>query len=155
MQMAQRGLPKWPFCGRDGSAHCLQWLAIPAASNRRPARSSDDMTTRVSARNGLLASAALLVLQLAALWAGEEWARADEPAGANPPRDGQHDFDFLIGSWTIHLKRLVHPLSGSDEWVDLDGTTVCRTVLDGRAEVEEFEVSNPEKHMHIQGLALR
>jgi len=69
--------------------------------------------------------------------------------------DGQHDFDFLIGSWKIHLKRLVHPLSGSSEWVELDGTTVCRTVLDGRAEVEEFNVDNAEKHMHIQGLALR
>src|SRR5215467_2207106 len=106
-------------------------------------------------RNWLLASGALLVLQLAALSAEEGRATAEEPVAATAQRDGQHDFDFLIGSWNIHLKRLVHPLSGSDEWVELDGTVVCRTVLDGRAEVEEFDVSNPEKHMHIQGLALR
>ena len=24
-------------------------------------------------------------------------------------RDGQHDFDFELGSWKIHLKRLLHP----------------------------------------------
>lgn len=23
-------------------------------------------------------------------------------------RDGQHDFDFLVGSWKFHLKRLKH-----------------------------------------------
>jgi hypothetical protein len=69
--------------------------------------------------------------------------------------DGQHDFDFLLGSWKIHLKKLLHPLSGSAEWVEFDGTVVCRKVWDGRAELEEFNVESPEQHIHIQGLALR
>ncbi len=34
-------------------------------------------------------------------------------------RDGQHDFDFELGSWKIHLKRLLHPLTGSTTWVGL------------------------------------
>jgi len=55
--------------------------------------------------------------------------------GASDKRDGQHDFDFLVGTWKFHLKRLAHRLSGSNEWVEFDGTTVCRQVLDGRAEV--------------------
>lgn len=70
-------------------------------------------------------------------------------------RDGQHDFDFLVGTWKFHLKRLVRRLAGSTEWVEFDGTTVCRKVLDGRAEVEEMNVDSAEKHIHIQGLALR
>jgi hypothetical protein len=70
-------------------------------------------------------------------------------------RDGQHDFDFLVGSWKFHLKRLVRRLAGSTEWVEFDGTTVCRKVLDGRGEVEEMNVDSAEKHVHIQGLALR
>ena len=70
-------------------------------------------------------------------------------------RDGQHDFDFLVGSWKFHLKRLKRRLIGSTEWVEFDGTTVCRKVLDGRGEVEEMNVDSVEKHIHIQGLALR
>jgi hypothetical protein len=70
-------------------------------------------------------------------------------------RDGQHDFDFLVGTWKFHLKRLVRRLAGSTEWVEFDGTTVCRKVLDGRGEVEEVNVESADKHIHIQGLALR
>jgi len=28
-------------------------------------------------------------------------------------RDGQHDFDFEIGTWKTHLRRRLHPLTGS------------------------------------------
>ena len=33
-------------------------------------------------------------------------------------RDGQHDFDFEIGSWTTRLSRLLRPMTGSTEWVE-------------------------------------
>src|ERR1700751_1037573 len=39
-------------------------------------------------------------------------------------RDGQHDFDFEIGSWKTHLSRLQHPLSGSHTWVEYEGASV-------------------------------
>jgi hypothetical protein len=98
---------------------------------------------------GLLASVVLAV--------PASFTRADEAvtAGKAALRDGQHDFDFLIGSWKIHLKRRLHPLSGSNEWVEFDGTVVCRTIWNGLAEVEEFNVDSPEKNIFIQGLAVR
>jgi hypothetical protein len=68
-------------------------------------------------------------------------------------RDGQHDFDFELGSWKIHLKRLLHPLTGSNTWVEFDGTSVTRKVWDGRSQNEEFEVDTPTGH--IEGLTLR
>ena len=68
-------------------------------------------------------------------------------------RDGQHDFDFELGSWKIHLKRLLHPLTGSTTWVEFDGTSVTRKVWDGRSQLEEFEVDSPTGH--IEGLTLR
>jgi hypothetical protein len=67
-------------------------------------------------------------------------------------RDGQHDFDFHFGTWETHIKRLVHPLSGSNTWVELNGTVTVRKVWDGRANLEEIEASNDT--MHLQGLTL-
>jgi hypothetical protein len=32
---------------------------------------------------------------------------------AGTERDGQHDFDFEMGTWKTHLSRRLHPLTGS------------------------------------------
>jgi hypothetical protein len=74
-------------------------------------------------------------------------------APAAGPRDGQHDFDFEIGTWRTHLKRLAHPLSGSMIWAEYDGTSVVRSVWGGRANLVELEVDGAQGH--IQGLSLR
>jgi uncharacterized damage-inducible protein DinB len=75
-------------------------------------------------------------------------------AAAGPgERDGQHDFDFELGSWKIHLKRRLNPLTGSDKWVEFDGTSVTRKVWDGRSQIEEFETDGAGGH--IEGLTLR
>jgi len=68
-------------------------------------------------------------------------------------RDGQHDFDFHIGTWKTHLKRLVHPLTGSNTWVEYEGTTVVRKVWDGRANLVELKADGPAGH--FEGLSLR
>jgi hypothetical protein len=68
-------------------------------------------------------------------------------------RDGQHDFDFEIGTWKTHLKRLVHPLTGSTTWVEYEGTTVVRKVWNGRANLVELDVAGPAGH--IEALSLR
>lgn len=68
-------------------------------------------------------------------------------------RDGQHDFDFELGTWKIHLSRLAERLAGSKTWVQFDGTSVARKVWDGRANLDEFESDSP--NFHIEGLTLR
>ena len=68
-------------------------------------------------------------------------------------RDGQHDFDFEIGNWKTQLKRLQRPLSGSTTWLDYEGTTVVRKVLDGRANLVELKVDGSAGR--IEGLSLR
>jgi hypothetical protein len=88
-------------------------------------------------------------------------AAAQSPAGAArtaPPstlesRDGQHDFDFEIGTWKTHLLRLQGPLTGSTSWVEYEGTTVVRKVWNGRANLVELDVDGPAGR--IQGLSLR
>src|SRR4051812_14881608 len=68
-------------------------------------------------------------------------------------RDGSHDFDFEIGSWKTHLRRLQHPLTGSTTWVEYDGTSVVRKIWGGKANLIELEVDGPAGH--IEGLGLR
>jgi hypothetical protein len=79
-------------------------------------------------------------------------AKTRNQAGASA-RDGQHDFDFEIGTWKTHLKRLIHPLSDSNTWVEYDGTTVVRKVWNGRANLVELDVNGPAGH--IEALSLR
>jgi hypothetical protein len=73
--------------------------------------------------------------------------------GQSAERDGQHDFDFELGSWKIHLKRRLNPLTGSDKWVEFDGTSVTRKLWDGRSQIEQFETDGAGGH--IEGLTLR
>src|SRR5262249_454986 len=68
-------------------------------------------------------------------------------------RDGRGDFDFEIGVWKTHLKRLKNPLTGSTTWLEYDGTSVVRKVWDGRANLVELDVTGPAGR--IQGLSLR
>ena len=75
------------------------------------------------------------------------------PQQAPAPRDGQHDFDFEIGTWNTHLSRLVHPLTGSTIWAEYDGTSVVSKIWDGRANLVELEVTGPAGH--IEALSLR
>jgi hypothetical protein len=69
------------------------------------------------------------------------------------PHDPQHDFDFEIGTWHTHLKRLQHPLTGSTTWTEYDGTSTVRKIWNGRANLVELEVDGPTTH--IEGLSLR
>lgn len=67
--------------------------------------------------------------------------------------DGQHDFDFLFGSWKVHCRRLLHPLAGSSQWLEFDGTDVVHRVWDGRANMDEFEADSPSGR--IEGMTIR
>lgn len=69
------------------------------------------------------------------------------------PRDGSHDFDFEIGDWSTHVRRLQRPLTGSTSWVEYTGTTTVRGVLGQRANIAELTVAGPAGR--IEGAALR
>ena len=68
-------------------------------------------------------------------------------------RDGRHDFDFEIGGGETGLSRLLHPLTGSNNWVEYEGTTIVRKIWDGRANLVELKADGPARH--FEGLSLR
>jgi hypothetical protein len=77
----------------------------------------------------------------------------DAPASRAAERDGQHDFDFEIGTWKTHLSRRLHPLTGSDTWTEMNGTSIVRKVWNGRGNLVELVADGPAGH--FEGLNLR
>lgn len=61
-------------------------------------------------------------------------------------RDGSHDFDFNIGVWHTHIRRILDPFSSSSNTMELNGTVTVRKVWDGRAQLEEIEADGPKGH---------
>jgi len=104
-----------------------------------------------------LGGCSLLLTLILALWAVPVLAmpKPAEPAPspATAARDGSNDFDFELGTWKIHLKKLLHPLTGSKEWVEFDGTSVTRKVWDSGPQIERFETGGAIGH--LEGLTLR
>lgn len=102
-------------------------------------------TARVRARR------ARTTLAGAALCAAAQLAVAQ----AVEPHDGQRDFDFAMGRWNVHLRKLLHPLTASNEWIEYEGTSVMRKIWDDRANMEEFKVASLDKRLHIDAQTLR
>lgn len=101
----------------------------------------------------LVAYAALCaVLSLGALAQTTNSSNAGS-AQMSQERDGQHDFDPLIGSWKFHLRKLMKPLTGSNDWVEFEGTGVCYKLWDGRSNLDTVELDSPAGH--IEGVTLR
>jgi len=75
------------------------------------------------------------------------------PAIPQTPSGTPHDFDFEHGRWRTTLRRLVHPLSGSQDWADYTGTSTVHSLLGGRANLVELEVAGPMGR--IEGMSLR
>jgi len=78
---------------------------------------------------------------------------APSDTATNVQRSGQHDFDFEFGRWKTELKRRLHPLTGSNEWVEYAGTSVVAPLWDGRANIVELDVEGPAGR--IEGAAWR
>jgi hypothetical protein len=88
-----------------------------------------------------------------------QFFQESSPAGSPSPqphkeRDGQRDFDFNFGTWKNRVSRLVHPLTGSKQWVEYDGISIVNKVWNGRASLFELDVSGPAGHLEGAGLRL-
>ena len=72
-----------------------------------------------------------------------------------PQRDGSHDFDFLIGDWKAHVRRLPDRLNNSNVWVEYDGISNHRKILNSNSNFEEFDVTSTDKKLRIKAQTLR
>jgi hypothetical protein len=61
---------------------------------------------------------------------------------------GVNDFDFLIGSWRVHHRRLKERLAGNHEWIEFEGTCVMQKVLGGAGNMDENFLDFPGGAYH-------
>jgi hypothetical protein len=60
---------------------------------------------------------------------------------------GLHDFDFLIGAWRVH-----HRVLKSGKWLEFEGTSTNRKVMDGWGNVEDNVLDSPNGAYRAVGL---
>jgi hypothetical protein len=63
--------------------------------------------------------------------------------------NGLHDFDFLVGEWRVHHRRLK---SKSHEWAEFEGTSSNRNLMDAGANIEEQTLNAPNGVYHAVAL---
>jgi hypothetical protein len=71
-----------------------------------------------------------------------------EPSASEPPKD----FDFLIGHWQVHHRRLKERLANSHEWIEFAGTSVVWKVMGGYGTMDDNVLELPGGTYHAAGL---
>jgi hypothetical protein len=79
----------------------------------------------------------------------------DAATTVDPTHDGSHDFDFLIGDWKAHVRRLPDRLVGSNKWIEYDGISNHHKLLDSNANFEQFDVTSADGKQRIKAQTLR
>lgn len=109
--------------------------------------------SKISFKGKRLLAICLLLVVTAAVASSSALASSG-PAAQRGSVGGQHDFDWEIGTWRTSVQVLADPLSDTeDQWLQFDGTSVVRPLMDGRANVVELRLSGLAGQ--INGLNLR
>lgn len=64
-------------------------------------------------------------------------------APASEQQSGLHDFDFYMGKWRVHHRRLKDRLAGSQEWQEFEGTSEAWPILDGAGNIDDNVLELP------------
>jgi hypothetical protein len=76
--------------------------------------------------------------------------RISQTDGAAP---GVHDFDFLVGHWRVHHRKLKARLADNHEWIEFEGTLYSQPLLGGYSNVDDLVLNVPGAP--YRGVALR
>jgi hypothetical protein len=63
-----------------------------------------------------------------------------KPAQPTANANGLHDFDFLVGEWRVHHRRLK---PDREEWAEFEGRCSNRKLMEGSANMEEHALNAP------------
>jgi hypothetical protein len=81
------------------------------------------------------------------------------PAFAATPTTGEptmtthvHDFDFLVGKWRVHHRRLKARLAGSTEWQEFEGTCEMQMTMAGQGNMDDNFIDLPAGAYRAMGI---
>ena len=92
------------------------------------------MKTEIT-KTGIMKAVRMVIMTILATWSGGALA-------------GAHDFDFELGEWRVH-----HRVKRAEAWVEFEGTSTVRSLMDGSSNVEDNAFYRPTGITH--GVALR
>lgn len=75
-----------------------------------------------------------------------------KPSGGATDVSHLHDFDFLVGDWRVHHRKLKARLAGSNAWLEFEGTCSMRKLMDGWANVDDNVLNVPGNSYRGVGL---
>jgi hypothetical protein len=93
--------------------------------------------------------AAIALLALA--FAYRPVSAAAPATGETAVTDHAHDFDFLIGKWRVHHRRLKARLAGSHDWVEFEGTSQLWMTINGHGTVDDNYIGLPGDPYYAMG----
>ena len=104
-------------------------------------------------RAGMLA---LLILSLVSPGQLTPQSQQGSGAGMNQTESavpGLHDFDFLVGHWKAHHRKLKQRLANNHEWIEFEGTLLNQPLMGSYSNVDDTVLSVPGAP--YRGVALR
>jgi hypothetical protein len=98
----------------------------------------------------------LLSLSLAA--PGQLTAQSHQDSGSGMSQEkstipGLHDFDFLVGHWQVHHRKLKQRLANNHEWIEFEGTLFTQPLMGSYSNVDDTVLNVPGAP--YRGVALR
>jgi len=87
----------------------------------------------------------MLTVMIAAQATGadESALNSREPKQMKDAASGIHDFDFFVGHWRVHHRRLKERLANSHEWIKFEGTTVAQKLMQGYGNIDDNVLEFP------------
>jgi hypothetical protein len=65
----------------------------------------------------------------------------------------KHDFDFYIGKWNVHNRKLQTRLQHASDWIEFEAKEEMHTILDGSGNIDCFRTAIYNKP--FEGMTLR
>jgi hypothetical protein len=99
---------------------------------------------------------ALLSLSLAAPGQLTAQSHQDSRSGMSQEQSaipGLHDFDFLVGHWQVHHRKLKQRLANNHEWIEFEGTLFTQPLMGSSSNVDDTVFNVPGAP--YRGVALR